>query len=75
MVEVFKTNVTDHAVAKDLIAEIHTRFDSYRANFDLEDCDRILRIKSVEEAICVSAVIALLQQLGWQAMVLEDEVW
>ena len=46
MVEVFKTNVKDPHHAAMLIDCIHKSFDGYNANFDLEDCDKILRVKS-----------------------------
>ena len=45
MVEVFKTNVKDQGVADKLIDQIHRIFIGYMANFDLEDCDNILRVK------------------------------
>jgi hypothetical protein len=45
MIEVFKTDVRDSAEANRLVLEIDTRFSGCAANFDLSDCDRILRIK------------------------------
>ena len=46
MVEVFKTTVSDSYYAKLLLTRIHARFSFYLANFDLSDCDRILRVQS-----------------------------
>jgi len=46
MIEVFKTNVKHADHAKILVDQIHTTFADYTANFDLEDCDRILRVVS-----------------------------
>ena len=46
MVEVFKTNVKDRDQAKMLIDQIQKTFTDFTANFDLEDCDKILRVKS-----------------------------
>ena len=48
MVEVFKTNVTELADAELLIGELHKAFPFYKVNFDLDDCDNILRIESEE---------------------------
>ncbi len=46
MVEVFKTNVEDSSHADLLIEQIHKTYTHYTANFDLEDCDKILRVES-----------------------------
>ena len=72
MVEVFKTNVENHADAKMLLHEIHQNFTGHEANFDLEDCDKILRIKSKEEMAEPSLFIRLLHRFGFRAEVLPD---
>jgi hypothetical protein len=46
IVEVFKTNVKTGAQAERLITLIRENFPEYTVNFDLDDCDRILRVKS-----------------------------
>lgn len=74
MIEVFKTNVNDPDLAKQLIDTIHASFVNVRANFDLEDCDKILRVKSTESDIDAVALAALLGDWGFQAEVLHDEV-
>lgn len=43
--EVFKTNVDDTTKAKELISILHTLFTGSRVTFDLEDCDRVLRVE------------------------------
>lgn len=45
MVEVFKTNVEESVHACMLVDQIHKTFKNYKANFDLEDCDKILRVE------------------------------
>ena len=45
-VEVFTTNVQEVAQANNLILLLLEIFPDYSINFDLEDCDRILRIES-----------------------------
>ena len=72
MVEVFKTNVTDPDHADRLIDQIHHAYQEYKANFDLEDCDRILRVKSTSGRIQTSLLIDLLQDAGFRAEVLPD---
>jgi hypothetical protein len=44
MIEVFSTNISCPEKASRLIEEIHQTFAGYQANFDLSDCDKILRV-------------------------------
>lgn len=74
MVEVFKTNVRDPSNANMLIYQIHKCFVHYTANFDLEDCDKILRVKHANGIVESSAVIDILKDLGFNAEVLPDEI-
>jgi hypothetical protein len=46
MIEVFKTNINCADQAKQLVERIQRHFSGYKANFDLDDRDRILRIVS-----------------------------
>ncbi len=74
MIEVFSTNVRDHGQAGLLISRIHQAFTGYKANFDLEDCDLILRVESPELPIDNAGLIRLLKTCGFQAEVLPDIV-
>lgn len=74
MVEVFKTNVGEPIFAYILVDQIHQRFADYKANFDLEDCDRILRVKCTTGPVQSSGLIALLHEHGFKAEVLPDEI-
>jgi hypothetical protein len=74
MVEVFKTNVNLRVHAILVIEQIHKTFTGYKANFDLEDCDRILRVKSYTGSIESYRLIQLLKEQGFQAEVLPDTV-
>jgi len=47
MVEVFKTNVEDKLIADKIAAELQSLFGG-NVNFDLDDCDKILRVESDE---------------------------
>lgn len=44
MVEVFKTNI-DIELANQLLSQLQKNFPDCRINFDLDDCDKILRIE------------------------------
>ena len=48
MIEVFKTNIFKKESAKDLIHKLSECFPEYKINFDLEDCDNILRIEGIQ---------------------------
>lgn len=46
MVEIFKTNITDESQAGLVIQLLIEQWPQYLVNFDLEDCDHILRVES-----------------------------
>jgi len=45
MIEVFKTNVMQAQQAKKIIDLLLCYFPDCKINFDLEDCDKILRVE------------------------------
>jgi hypothetical protein len=45
MVEVFKTNVRRKAHSKKLLSVLSNAYPSHKINFDLSDCDKILRVE------------------------------
>lgn len=73
MVEVFRTNVKDRDHANSLIDQIHKVFIGCKASFDLEDCDKILRVESLIEYVDACSVINLLNRFGCRADVLPDD--
>ncbi|SKB43936.1 hypothetical protein [Daejeonella lutea] len=73
MVEVFKTNIEDFDDAGRLIEKLERTFSNYSVNFDLEDRDRILRVKC-ETEVDPKHIIDILNESGFHAEVLEDEV-
>ena len=74
MIEVFKTNVKDEAQSRVLINLLHKTFSGFKANFDLEDCDKILRVCGMTNPLQAFQIINLLKDFGVQAEVLPDEV-
>ncbi|WP_341835983.1 hypothetical protein WJU16_24480 [Chitinophaga pollutisoli] len=74
MVEVFKTDVDSTASARRITAAIMEAMEGCRANFDLEDCDRILRVCRDSGTVDAEAVIALVRKHDYSAVVLEDIV-
>lgn len=45
-VEVFKTNVNKIETSEQLIQQVLNHYPHSRVNFDMEDCDRILRVEA-----------------------------
>jgi hypothetical protein len=72
-VEVFKTNVADPERAKWLVDQIERNFANCKVNFDLDDCDRILRVV-FNEKIQTHLLIDLLNDAGCMAEVLPDTI-
>jgi hypothetical protein len=69
MVEVFKTNIRDKTTASIITAHLHEHFPGGRINFDLEDCDKILRVEN--ENVCPEKVALILTRNGFACEVLE----
>jgi hypothetical protein len=70
MVEVFKTNVQYRELAEQLASILQSRFTFCKINFDLDDCDKILRVEGKQ--ICVESIIEILNTYGLQCEVLTD---
>ena len=45
MVEVFKTNVQKKTQSKKYLCVLSEAFPSFKINFDLLDCDKVLRVE------------------------------
>ena len=73
-VEIYKTNIKDWKHARALVRSIHQAFPTYRANFDLEDCDHILRVATDNGEIFSSGLILLLEDSGCTAEVLQEAI-
>lgn len=69
MVEVFRTNVEDEIVAESLAQELKALLPGSSVNFDLEDCDRILRVAGT--GVPPATVKGLLMGKGHMCEVLE----
>ena len=69
IVEVFKTNVQKEADKNYVIAVIQTQFPDYKINFDLEDCDKILRVEGID--LQCENIIDYVNCLGYTCVRLE----
>lgn len=68
MVEVFKTNVQKAAQAKRIVAALLHCFPGCLVNFDLDDCDKILRVEAPEVIPC--NITAMVNHYGFTCEVL-----
>ena len=73
MVEVFKTNVNSKAVAEFIVYLLNRNYPDYEANFDLDDCDKILRIKTSCHSVDIASVVSILKEINVHAEILPDE--
>lgn len=69
MIHVFKTSVKNKAQIKKLKPALDSSFQDIKWNFDLEDCDKILRIES-KKNIC-KKVVNLLRSYHFDCIELE----
>jgi hypothetical protein len=72
MIEIFKTDVNDPRYADILVEHIQRTFRGYEVNFDLQDCDKILRVKCPSGVVDANCLINMLGSFGFHAEVLND---
>lgn len=70
MISVFKTSVSNESDIEILKPLLDTQLENSKWNFDLEDCDNILRIDSLNEV--VEQTIKLLKDYGFDCEELPD---
>jgi hypothetical protein len=73
MVEVFKTNVRTKSQAQSVIKAIQWAFENYKVNFDLEDCDKILRVENPSGFVEPLSIIQIVEKFGYKGGVLPEE--
>ena len=69
MVEVFKTNVQKKAQGKMLLSVLSEAFPLFKINFDLSDCDKVLRVEG--DNMEASTIMMLVKQHGFNCDVLD----
>lgn len=69
MVEVFKTNVRKIRDAKRIVQKLGEEFPKHKINFDLSDCDRILRVQG--HTILERKIISIVTSLNHKCEILE----
>ena len=74
IVEVFRTNVSSEEESQAVLAALVKELGAVKVNFDLEDCDRIMRIIS-EKQIAPGFICDIVRDRGFFCDVLPDEVY
>jgi len=69
MVEVFKTNVRSTRKAKLIIQKLAEEFPNHKINFDLSDCDKILRLQG--NNILERKIISIVTSLNYNCEILQ----
>jgi hypothetical protein len=69
MVEVFKTSVVERAQAEAILSALVNSFPTIRPNFDLDDCDHVLRVEGI--GFTAAQIIKLLRCNGYHCEVME----
>ena len=72
MVEIFKTNVSSKRLANRLLKTLHRQMPACQFNFDLDDCDRILRAQSECLVHEIARIIQIAKELSIEISLLED---
>jgi len=71
VVEVFKTNVLNKRAAKVILEEIGLHQPQYKCNFDLEDCDKVLRIENASGRVNTQLIFEILEKNNYEGTILE----
>ena len=68
MVEVFKTDVQKKTQSKILLGVLTEAFTSTKINFDLSDCDKVLRVEG--DDLKISSIMLLVEENGFKCEIL-----
>lgn len=69
IIEVFKTDVETTTDAGDIIKLLLQHFPGSKINFDLQDCDKILRVEG--KNFSSDKIMVLLKENGFHCAILE----
>jgi hypothetical protein len=72
LVEVYRTTVDNRPEADRLLRQLRRHFPTYRIHFDLDDCDRVLRVETFGEPPPSDFIASLLWQNGYYCEPLLD---
>lgn len=68
MVEAFKTNVRKKTQSKMLLGILSKAFPTFKINFDLSDCDKVLRVEG--DNMETLRIMILVKEYGFKCEIL-----
>jgi hypothetical protein len=69
MVEIFKTSIGSRQAAVVILHSLQHAFPDYKMNFDLDDCDKILRVES--KKIDTNAIRFHLDEMNIESLLID----
>jgi hypothetical protein len=69
MIEVFRTNITGKMASRKISEALHAQFPDLQVHFDLEDCDRILRVDG--DPLFPEMIAELVKEKGYDCEMLK----
>lgn len=73
MIEIYKTNIEKRKTAKRVRKVLRQRFPNLLIDFDLEDCDKILRVENPEGNFDADLILDQVLKMGFFIDVLADK--
>jgi len=72
VVEIFRTNVSDASEANSIARNLLGHFPSCKITFDLDDCDRILRIEGRGCDINITSILEIVKGQHYEIELIVD---
>ncbi|UXX78657.1 hypothetical protein N7E81_14950 [Reichenbachiella carrageenanivorans] len=70
-IEVFRTNITNEQMANEVLERLAAIWPALKINFDLDDCDNILRVESLQGGIEVLEITQVVESFHHIIEILE----
>ncbi|MGO3707196.1 MAG: hypothetical protein ACTJGD_04175 [Mesonia hippocampi] len=64
IVAIFKTDIVQEKEAQEIVEQLKNKLPTYEINFDLEDCDNILRVYGKNDK--TNFVVRFMSNMGFQ---------
>lgn len=71
-IQIFKTNIQEQSQADEILSVLTSILPDAKINFDLDDCDKILRIENSD--VNSNAIISIIEDHGFLGKVMPDKV-
>lgn len=65
-IAVYKTTVESQGVAESITCSIRRQFPDYDVSFDLDDCDKVLRVENGDGSVDGKKIQTILKSYGYR---------